>query len=283
MKLKSFVLTAVLIITALLGGCSPKAESGKPIVAVSVVPQAAFAKAVCGDLWEVVTVIPPGSSPENYEPTVAERIKFEEAKLYFAVGVPAEESRILPSLNQGTKLIKQQKNVGQHYPDRIVEEGRDPHIWLSPKRAVVMVRDMAEEFSLADPENKDIYYANAEKYIAELNALDEYITQKLSGLENKKMIVYHPAFGYLAEDYGIEMDALQEGGRDATLRHMQEMADLAKRENIKAVFYQAETDSKQAEAFAQQIGGKAVMLAPLAENYCENLKGMADLLAEMMK
>jgi len=283
LKLKCIFLCAVLLVICAFCGCNQANKSDKPVAAVSIVPQAAFAKAVAGDKWQIVTAVPPGSSPENYEPTVSERITLEKAKIYFAVGVPAEDTKILPSLSADTKVIRLQDSVSAVYSDRIIAEGRDPHIWLSPKRAVVMVRAMAEEFAAADPENGDFYRDNAENYVASLLELDQYIEQKLSAVENKKMIVYHPAFGYLAEDYCIEMYALQEGGRDATLRHMQEMADLAQRENIKAVFYQAETDSKQAEAFARQIGGKAIMLSPLAENYIENLKGMADLLAETMK
>ncbi len=267
----------------LLCGCSSMGGSNKPSVAVSIVPQATFAKAVAGDLWDIKVIIPSGSSPETYEPSTSDRMALEDADIYFAIGVPAEEASILPLIEADTKLVKTQDVVAKKYADILMDGGRDPHIWLSPKRVIEMVNCMADEFSSYDPANEEIYRANAAAYIAKLNDLDTYVTQKLSGIENRKFIVFHPAFGYLADDYGLEMYALQEEGREATLQHMQQMADLAKSEGIKAVFYQAETDSKQAEAFAQQIGGQTVMLAPLAENYIENIKGMADLLAATMK
>jgi zinc transport system substrate-binding protein len=79
------------------------------------------------------------------------------------------------------------------------------------------------------------------------------------------------------------MYALEEDGKEATAQHLQEMIDLAKAENIKVIFYQDEIDSSQSEAFAEEIGGKTVQLAPLAANYIENLKSMADTMAEAMQ
>lgn len=266
-----------------LCGCNRTLNSGKPNIAVTIVPQAEFVRAVAGDLWDVNVIVPAGSSPETFEPTATQRMALQDSVIYFSIGVPAESAAIMPIVGKDTKVVALHEKVALSYPDRQIADGRDPHIWLSPKRVEVMVETIAEELSQIDSANAEIYKANAKTYIDRLRDLDNYIKDKLSSVENRKMIVFHPAFGYLADDYGIEMYALQEEGREATIQHMQNMADFAKREGIKALFYQAEIDSKQADAFAEQIGGKTIMLAPLAENYIENLKGMADLLAETMK
>ena len=97
-----------------------------------------------------------------------------------------------------------------------------------------------------------------------------------------KFIAYHPAFGYFAQ-YDITMYALEEEGKEVTISRLKEMADLAKEEKIKVVFYQEETDSLRAKAFAEEIGGKAVMLSPLSGNYIDNLKTMAEKIAESMR
>jgi zinc transport system substrate-binding protein len=78
------------------------------------------------------------------------------------------------------------------------------------------------------------------------------------------------------------MYALEEEGKEATAEHLQDMIDLAKAENIKVIFYQEEIDSSQSKAFAEEIGGKTIQLSPLAADYIENLKNMAELMAEVM-
>ena len=92
----------------------------------------------------------------------------------------------------------------------------------------------------------------------------------------------HPAFGYFADDYSLTQYALEEHGKEADAKHMTEIIDLAKKEDIKVIFYQAEISGRQAAAFAEEIGGTAVCLEPLAADYTENLRKMAKTLAEAM-
>lgn len=256
------------------------AKSGKPVIAVSIVPEETFVKAVCGDLMETVVMVPPGSSPENYEPTPMQMEDFSDAAIYFSIGVPTESANILPSVSENTKVVSLSDAANAVYEDRLIGTERDPHIWLSPKRAVVMVNAIAEELCAFDPENAKTYKENAAAYIAKINEADGEIRQTLKNLSCKKFIVFHPAFGYLADEYGLEMYALEEEGKEATASHMQKMIDLAKEQNIKVIFYQAEVDSSQSEAFAEELGGVTARLEPLAADYVENLKIMADTLAE---
>lgn len=287
------VLSFMLILSVVfLFGCSkqvqetPKEENvkeEKPIIAVTIVPEKTFVEAVCGELAEVVTLVPPGNSPENYEPTPAEIEKFSKASLYFSIGVPTEEANILPNAGD-VKIVALQDKVALAYEDRKFESGeRDPHVWLSPKRVKVMIEIIADEMGKIDEVNKETYEKNAEAYINQLDEVDKEIKEALVGVKSKKFIVYHPAFGYLAEDYGLEMYALEEEGKESTAVHLQEMIDLAKKENIKAIFYQEEIDSRQSESFAEEIGGKTMQLAPLAADYIENLKKMAKTMVEVMQ
>ncbi|MCI1930308.1 MAG: zinc ABC transporter substrate-binding protein [Clostridia bacterium] len=255
----------------------------KPIIAVTIVPEETFVKAVCGDLDDVITMVPPGNSPENYEPTPEQMEKFSKASLYFSIGVPTEEANILPNVGD-VKVVSLQGKVADVYPERKFESGeRDPHIWLSPKRAEVMVATIAQELGKIDEANKDTYEKNAEAYINKLEDLDKEIKSSLEGVKSKKFIVYHPAFGYLADDYGLKMYALEDEGKEATPQHLQEMVDLAKKENIKVIFYQEEIDSSQSQSFAEEIGGKTIQLEPLAADYIDNLKRMAQTMAEAMQ
>ena len=275
------ILVIALVISMLFLSFKDDNEVTKDIISVAIVPEIEFVKVVAGDDFEIVTMVPPGASPENYEPTPLEKEKFEKSKVYFSMGVPTEENNILPNISDNTKLVKLDEEVRKIYNDLTFENGgRDPHIWLSPKRVEVMVVKIADVLGELKPENKEKYKENANKYIEELENVSSEINEILKTKENKKFIVYHPAFAYLADEFGLEMYALEEEGKEATAQSLQEKIDLAKAEGIKYIFYQAEIDSTQARAYAEEIGGQTMMLSPLAENYIENLKEMANLLAK---
>jgi zinc transport system substrate-binding protein len=297
MKNRMLKLLKLMMVLALAAGClwgiagcgknaqtnDQDSDSGRPIIAVTIIPQQTFVKAVCGDLAEVIATVPPGYSPENYEPSPLEMQKFSKAALYFSIGVAAEANDILPYFD-AAKVVPLHERTAEVYPDRMFAPGeRDPHIWLSPKRVQVMVDVIAQELGALDPANQDVYLENARNYSAQLAALDQEIKSVLGKVQNKKFLVYHPAFGYLADDYGLEMYTLEEHGKEATPLHLQHMIDLAKQEQIKVLFYQEEIDSSQSIAFAEEIGGRTIQLAPLAADYIGNLHNMAMTMAEVMQ
>lgn len=277
-----------------------KDSNGQITVAVGIVPESTFVEKVAGDLVKVVTMIPPGNSPANYQPTAAEMAALSEAKVYFAMQTPTEEANILPKVkdfNENIEIVNLRTVVSEIYPLRTIaghghgeaEEGQeeedhneeitDPHIWLSPKRAIVMVRTIADKLSEIDEKNADTYAENAEKYIKELEGLDRDINQQISALENKTFLIYHGAYGYFADDYGLEMITLEGAGKPITAAMMQEVIDYAKNQGIKTVFYQVEFDDRQAKTIAQEIGGSVTKAAPLSPDYIEGLKNFADALS----
>lgn len=276
------------IFATLSVGCQSdmKGADERLTVAVSIVPQETFVRAIAGELVDVVVLVPPGSSPTNYEPTPMELERFSKSAVYFAIGVPTEVSNLLPRAMsmEDLRIIKLNEDVAKVYPDREFAPGsRDPHIWLSPKRAMVMVERIKEELMALDPENASVFEANASAYVETLKALDDSIKSTVEGLENRAFIVFHPSFGYLADDYGLEMHALEQDGKEATVSRLKEMVDFAKANGLKAIFYQAEISSKQATAFAEEIGGKTVQLEPLAADYVANLRNMLNTMIEVMQ
>jgi zinc transport system substrate-binding protein len=208
---------------------------------------------------------------------------FSQASLYFTIGVPTEDANILANTGDVT-VVALEDAVAELYPDRTFEDGgRDPHIWLSPKRVAVMIDTICAEMSQLDPDNVSTYQANAQNYKDQLQEVDAEITAALSGVTNKTFIAYHPAFGYLADDYGLTMVALEEEGKEATPQQLQAAIDLAKAQNIKVIFYQEEIDSSQSQAFAEELGGQTIQLEPLSADYINNMRKMAQTMAEAME
>ncbi len=309
----------LLLATLILGGCSTAVNQSpdKITVAVGIVPQATFVEKVAGDLVEVVTLIPPGNSPANYQPTANQMQALSEASLYFTMQTPTEEANILPKVsdfNQELQIINLREAVSEIYPLRMMgehshcdehkddsecDEGHehhdhgddehegddhdeviDPHLWLSPKRAAVMVQKIADELSLIDEANKQIYQENAQNYIAEIEALDRDIEAQLSATNVKAFMIYHGAYGYFADDYGLEMISLEQAGKPATAVHMQQVIERAKAEGIKTIFYQIEFDDNQAQTVAAEINGEVLRSEPLSPNY---LQGLTDFTAALVE
>jgi len=255
-------------------------------VAVSIVPQKTFVEAVGKDLVNVTVIIPPGYSPSNYAPTARQIVNFSKSAVYFTIGVPAEESNILPKIAKNTpnvEIVHLEEEVDSVYPPRFFSNGgRDPHIWLSPKRSIVMISIIKDHLCSIDTQNCNDYIQNANEYINELTQLDEELKEKLSQVKNKGFFCYHPSFGYFADDYSLTMYALEENGKEATSRRLTEMVELAKKNDYKVIFYQAEIDSSQTESFAQEIGGKALQLDPLSPDYLNNLGKMGQIFLEVL-
>lgn len=171
------------------------AEVEKLVIAVTILPQQALAGAVVGDLADVITMVPAGTNPGNYEPTPMEMEAFSKAKVYFTIGVPTEKANILPDAKD-MDVVDLPVIVAERYPDCQFPSGsRDPHIWLSLKRAIVMVNTMAEKLGEVDPNNAATYQANAKVCIAQLNDLDQYIVTAFHGKRKKEFIAYHPPTG----------------------------------------------------------------------------------------
>ncbi len=271
----------------LFSGCgSPPAtdaEASKMMVAVTIPPQRAFVEAVCGDLAEVIVLVPPGNSPGNYEPTPLEMASFSKADVYFTIGVPTEKANILPKAGD-VNIVDLAAEVSKVYPDLEFSPGnRDPHIWLSPKRVNVMIDAIESAMSTLDPKNAVTFSQNADQFIRQLKAADEHIQGELQGAKRSTFIAFHPSCGYFANEYGLDMLSLEEDGKEATPQHLQDMIDRAKQEGIKVVFSQAEIDSKQPDVFAEEIGGKKIMLEPLSSDYIANLEAMGQAIGEALR
>ena len=144
-----------------------------------------------------------------------------------------------------------------------------------PKRAIAMVKLTARELGDLDPANRQVYEENSRRFIAQIEAVDREIQTALKPMANRTVIVFHPAFGYFADEYNLTTIALEEEGKEADPRRMREMIDLARGKGIKIIFYQEDIDSRQSRTFAEELGGRAEKVSPMATDYVENLKRMA--------
>ncbi len=297
-KINIIIISAIFLL--LFVGCNGDSEgvgaNKENIIAVSIPPQKGIVDAISGNKFEVITMIPPGYSPTNYEPSPKSIQQLSEASVYFTIGVPAEEN-IIESIHDFNKNIEivdlSEKSFEMYGIRRFSKEedeehdedheghnhtGVDPHQWMSPKRVKLMAEEIKDQLIRIDSENKDIYEENYLKFSDKLDNLHNEITELVENENGKSFLIYHPSLGYLANDYGLNMITIEDEGKEATPKRMQEIIDICRDNNITTVFYQAEIDSRQAEIIAREIGGEVYMINPLEENYQENIKKIIEAL-----
>ena len=278
--MKNLVLLMGLIVVAavLNAGCLDSDDDDDRIgVIVTILPQKEFVERVGGDRVKVTVMVPPGQSPHTYEPTPGQMKDIARAGLYFKVGSGVEFETVwmdtLKEQNSNMEIVDGHEGItlipmcGGHDNGTM-----DPHIWLSPKNAKIMVANLLEGLKKADQDNADNYTKNANDYIANLSKLHNETKSGLEPRQGKKFLVYHPAFGYLAHDYGLIQIAIEDEGKEPTAEGIQAIIDQAKEENITVIFVSPQFDRDNAETIADEIGGTVISINPLAENYVESMR-----------
>ena len=271
----------ILLIAAFLGnGCidqaKPQVNDERIVIIASILPQADFVEHVGGDNVEVIVMIPPGANPATYEPTASQLKAASSAAMYVKVGsgLPFEEVWL--------------DNIGSANPNMLIvdtSEGvdlipGDPHIWLSPRSAMVQVENIYKGLVAVDPENSEYYYRNKEQYINDLEVLDTDITESLSGFDGRNFMVFHPSWGYFSRDYDLTMIAVEIEGKEPSAGDMVHLVETAKENNIKFIFVQPQFSTKSAEVIAKEIGGSVVAVDPLPQDYITNLRIVSNTFAQ---
>ena len=265
----------------------PAGEANKIGVAVTVLPQREFVEHVGGDRVDVTVMVPPGASPHTYEVTPAQMVQLSRARIYCKVGSPIEfELSWLDKLlaqNKDILLVDCSRGIDLIKSDDPDEPGLDPHIWTSPRNAGIMVQNICTGLVQADPQNRQYYEDNRDSYLKELGDLDAEMVALLKDTSSRSFIVYHPAWGYFARDYGLSQLGIEQEGKEPKAAYMARLIEEARSQNIKVIFVSPEFDSRSAEAIAREIGGRVVIIDPLAADYLANMRRVATAFKEALK
>ncbi len=292
-----------------VGLCSCESASrreagGRLRVFVSIQPQAYFVERVGGPHVEVGVLVPPGQSPHAYEPTPQQVAGLAEAKVYFRIGLAFEDTllrRIAPMMKglkvvdtrEGITLRKMTEAEGHSEEDghkgepAAMHEGEapgtlDPHTWLSPRLAKVQAHTIGRALAALDPPHAADYERNLKAFEADLDAVDARLAQALAPLKGKEFFVFHPAFGYFADAYGLRQRSVEIEGKSPSARQLGALIDEAKKAGVKVIFVQPQFPRRTAEAVAQAIGGAVVPMDDLPRDYLANLDDMARKIQEAL-
>jgi zinc transport system substrate-binding protein len=146
-----------------------------------------------------------------------------------------------------------------------------------------MVKNICDGLIRVDPANRLYYEKNRDLYLQKLTQLDSDIRDGLSGVKNRKFLVYHPAFGYFAKEYDLTMLAIEEEGKEPTAVSIARLIQQAKENNIRVVFASPQFNPQSAKVIASAIGGKVVLIDNLARDYISNMRFLLGELVQVME
>ncbi|MGB9937124.1 MAG: metal ABC transporter solute-binding protein, Zn/Mn family [Methanobacterium sp.] len=253
-------------------------------VIVSIPPEAEFVEKVGGNKVKVTTMVPKGSNPHTYEPLPEQLKEVSNARIYFQVGSGLEFENVwmdnLKETNKNMLVVNCSDGItfipNQENDEHQSENQYDAHVWVSPRNAKIMVENIYQNLSKLDPANEGYYRINKDKYLAELNNTDKNINKSLENEKNRKILVYHPAWGYFCRDYNLTQISIEKDGKEPTPQGMSSLVEQAKKENIKVIFISSQYNSNSANAVASEIGGQVVYIDDLDKNYLQNINKVAE-------
>ncbi len=259
------------------------------VLTVSILPQKTFVQKIAGNDFEVILLIPPGSSPAAYTLLPSQLKDISRSAVWFRIGYigfehswkdkisQANSNMKVVNISEGLDLIADK--IEQH-GDHVHIDGVDPHVWLSPVLVKQMSKRILDELIALKPEKTAEYKANYMAFVKECDDLHVELSNKLKDYKGRKFIVFHPSLSYYAREYGLEQYSLESGGKEPTPQHLRSVVDLARKEDIKMIYIQSEFDREHARVFAEEIGGDIIQVSPLNPEWAQNLRYMTDLLIE---
>lgn len=288
MNNKRFIQLVAVIISLLvsalgiffLSNTREKNENGDLKIAASIFPIYDIAKNIAGENTEVIQVLPRGVSPHTYEPTIADQEKLSGVDILFVIGHDLDNWAIemAKASNKDVKIVVVDKNIdlqtGNHHEheegeeeeqeEEVDEEAIDPHYWLSVTNAIEISKTIKEELKAINMIEENTLDENTKIYVEKLEKLREESVNTLSGLENKEIITFHDAFGYFAQEFGLEVVATIEEfpGKEPTSQYLNEVVNEIEYHNLKVIFKEPQLSDAIINALANDYNIEVRTLDP---------------------
>ena len=281
---------------------SPATGIARPVltIGVSILPQKYFVERIAGDKASVIVLVGPGHNPATYEPKPRQLAQLEQAALYFQIGVPFEARWIetFRQINPNLILIPLPPSIPLRPMSREVDTVadntahahghshsslQDPHVWLNPRLVKHIAESIKTAFVTIDSENREHYENRYQSFIGELDEVDHAIRQQLAGIKNRKFMVYHPSWGYFADEYGLQQIPIEVEGKQPGAKSLSRLIEQAQQNRVKVIFVQQQFSDRDAKTVADQVGAKLLVVDPLAENYLENLRRVSRQFADALQ
>ncbi|MDY6915441.1 MAG: zinc ABC transporter substrate-binding protein [Candidatus Cloacimonadota bacterium] len=268
-------------------------STNKNIVFVSILPQKYFVKHLAENFVEIEVMVEPDENPATYEVTPRQMAKLAEAKQFYRVGVPFEQAWLpkISKANPNLEIFDTREGINLRYMTNPISssknhshsnETKDPHIWLSPLLVKIQAENISKGLISLIPNQEKEIKNNLASFKQKMQVLHNEISEILDKVQNRKFLVFHPSWGYFAEEFELEQIPIEIEGKTPNSRELAAIIKLAKQHNIKNIFVQKQFSTKVAEAIAEELNANIIQIDPLAENYYSNLIEVAQKMKEVL-
>ena len=258
-------------------------------VAVAIAPQKYLLERLAGSRVKVLQVVPPGQGVETYEPTPRLMSELDSSQLYFQLGLPFERVWLpkVRGLHPALQVVDVAAGIerlqmdGHHHGDsRQSEALADPHLWLAPGLLLRQAANMRDALMAADPAAAVHYQQGYGRLEQELTALDAELSAQLASRRGASFMVYHPAFGYFADAYGLRQIAIEREGKSPGAGSLAQVIEAGRQAGVRVILVEQQTDRRVAEMVADSLGARVVKVDHLAEDVPATLRQLGALLAD---
>ncbi|MBM7560085.1 metal ABC transporter substrate-binding protein [Marinitoga litoralis] len=246
-------------------------------ISVSIQPYYLILKEIISEEDNLNIIVPAGKSPHTYSVTSKDIVKIYDSDLIIFNGLNSEvfldnimsniEKKNIPIIFISKLIPKEELILNEDHED---DHGYfNPHIWLNPYFIYeYIIPGIVNKLTVINPDKKEIYINNAEILKEKLKLLDAYLLVKSREI-NGSIITYHNSFPYFAKRYNINIAGVIEEspGVEPSISEMKRLADLAKSNNVKALFSEPQMNEKIAEKLAKTLNIKLGVIDPLGSSY----------------
>ena len=266
-------------------------------VVTSIVPLYNITAAIAGDKADLLSLVPPGSSPHTFSPKPSQLKAMADADLFIQVGAGMEfwaDKLVKASENKKLKILTITDGVPllAGDSDELLEKnGRragNPHVWLDPIITKYFSWRICGALCALAPTDAAYYKANYKKFSNELDKLDMYFTKETKKLTLKEVISFHPAWIYFEKRYGLKEVGVIEAvpGKEPTPKELQTIIAQIKKYGIRTIFAEPQLPRKAADVIAKEASVSVLIIDPngLADgDYIGFMKKNFEIIKEAMK
>ena len=254
-------------------------KSEKAIITVTIEPLRYFTEAIAGENYQVVSMVPKGSSPESYDPTPQQLVNLSKSQAYFRIGHIGFEQAWMKKLeancpnmkiydtSKGIDLIR---DKGHWHGNHFHEGGVEPHIWNSTQNALIIADNIYQALCELDSTHQADYKNRLDRLKQSIQQTDAE-TRKLLENAGSTFLIYHPALSYFARDYGLKQISIEEGGKEPSPAQLKKLIETCRNENVHTIFVQQEFDQRNAQLIAHELGIDIVSINPLSYDWTEEM------------
>ena len=282
--MKKLIYILTLFILSACGNTTQKSE--KSILTVTLEPLRYFTEAIAGDNYEVVSMVPKGSSPESYDPTPQQLVNLSKSQAYFRIGYIGFEQAWMKKLeancpnmkvfdtSKGIDLIR---DKGHWHGDHFHEGGVEPHVWNSTQNALIIADNIYQALCELDSTHQEDYQKRLDVLKQTIRQTDANVRTLVENADST-FLIYHPALSYFARDYGLKQVSIEEGGKEPSPAQLKALIETCRNENVHTIFVQQEFDQRNAQLIANELGVNIVSINPLSYDWVKEMIRIAEAL-----